>query len=96
MIIRLYRNYGVLGHEKQPVYSYMAHSEIYDIILVSLQKDAYKEIRRAEDGDLIICLKDGTCAALTDLLSTGKDGNPILSWYNGRAYKYEKLIVRRG
>lgn len=81
--IQLYRIYGTLGHERQPVY---ADAECcppenpYDLIEADLPKgwDAHKSML----GETLIESPAGTVYLVGDCIETVAD-NPVLAWHDG-------------
>lgn len=77
MTTTIYKSYGVLAHEKRPVYSKAAPaSEIFDRITVEIGLPTWQNA----GGELGVIL-DGRKELLDDLLTTrGED--PALVWYD--------------
>ena len=81
MKIKLYKNYGVLEHEKEPLYTYHAPvSEVYDRVAV----DIPQVIGMNEYDEPLVSL-DGMDYPLHDVLDTMYD-EPALRWYDGQSY----------
>lgn len=79
MKITIYKSYGVLSHEKQPVYSYGSPaSEIYDEITVELP--GYIGVN--DYGEPMVDI-DGKRYLLSEVLRNYGD-KPALLWYDGR------------
>lgn len=82
MTHKLYASYGVLAHEKQPVYTDgLPASDIYDIVTVDLPAGVYI-LHHAAGGTLVDI--DGQVYFLNDILSTDDQDQPILTWFDGR------------
>lgn len=81
MTHKLYASYGVLAHEKQPVYTDgLPVSDIYDIVTVDLPAGVYI-LHHAAGGTLVDI--DGQVYFLNDILSTDDQDQPILTWFDG-------------
>ena len=90
MTIKIYDSYGVLAHEKQPVYTIACPaSEIYDVITVELPDEII--VGRNEIGDLLLDL-DG-CIYLLDEALGAWNGKPALRWHDGRRNRCRILRV---
>ena len=73
-------NYGVLAHEKKPVYTHGAehmHASCSEKIAVKLP--AGWDIAQNDYGMQILVDQSGKTWDISDILSSGKDGDPILS-----------------
>lgn len=91
MKIELYKNYGVLSHEKEPVYTYSTPaSEVYDRVTVDIPQvigvNTYDE-PLVSLGSMIYPLKD--------VLAT-VDGEPALRLYDGQYYHNVILLTVEG
>lgn len=75
----IYRNYGLLAHEYETIYS-VAESEICDEILVEIPEDVF--YGRNECDQIIVTL-DGTLYLLCDVLGAKGDA-PALKWFDGK------------
>lgn len=88
MTTTIYKSYGVLAHEKQPVYSKAAPaSQIYDRITVEINLPTWENA----GGELGVIL-DGRKELLDDLLTTRGDA-PALAWYDEDGYHHIILKV---
>ena len=88
MKIKLYKNYGVLAHEKEPLYTYHAPvSEVYDRVTV----DIPQVIGMNEYDEPIVSL-EGMEYPLQDVLTTTMDGELALRWYDGQFY-YDLILL---
>ena len=91
MKIKLYKNYGVLAHEKEPYYTYLnPASDVYDRVTV----DVPHIVGVGDYGEYLVLL-GGTIYTLQDVLSTVDDA-PALRWYDGRAYQIVTLPTVEG
>lgn len=91
MKIKLYKNYCVLSHEKEPIYTYHAPvSEVYDRVTV----DIPQIIGMNEYDELLVSL-DGREYLLQDVLTTMYD-DPALRWYDGQGYHDVILLTVEG
>lgn len=91
MKIKLYRNYGVLGHEKELIYTYfMPASEVHDRVIV----DIPQVVGMNSYGEPMVSL-GGSNYHLQDVLTT-VDEEPALRWYDGRAYQIVTLLNVEG
>lgn len=81
MTHKLYASYGVLAHEKQPVYTDgLPASDIYDLVTVDLP--AGVSIHHNAEGETLVDI-DGQVYFLNDILSTDDQDQPILTWFDG-------------
>ena len=81
MTHKLYASYGVLAHEKQPVYTDgLPVSDIYDIVTVDLP--ALVSIHHNAAGETLVDI-DGQVYLFDDILSTDDQDQPILTWFDG-------------
>lgn len=81
MTHKLYASYGVLAHEKQPVYTDgLPASDIYDLVTVDLPAGV-SILHHAAGGTLVDI--DGQVYFLNDILSTDDQDQPILTWFDG-------------
>ena len=91
MKIKLYKNYGVLAHEKEPVYTYLnPASGVYDRVTV----DVPNIVGVNDYGEYLVSL-GGMVYPLSDVLST-VDDEPALRWYDGRSYQILTLLTVDG
>ena len=89
MKIKLYKNYGVLAHEKEPLYTYLAPaSYVYDRVTV----DIPQVIGMSEYDDEPLVSLDGREYLLQDVLTTMYD-DPVLRWYDGQSYHHVILLA---
>ncbi len=89
MTVKIYKSYGVLAHEKQPFYSWMAPaSEIYDLATVEIPETIY----RGENisGNHLIML-GGCLYTLQEVLTNAGDA-PALRWYDG--HRFLEIVLR--
>lgn len=78
MKIELYESFGVLAHEKEPVYSLFAPaSDVYNRVTVELPHVTGQTVL----GEPVLTL-DGTDYPLHDVLTTW-DNRPALCWHDG-------------
>lgn len=81
MKVKLYKNYGVLAHEKESLYTYLKPaSDVYDRVKV----DVPYIVGVGDYGEYLVLL-GGEVYTLQDVLST-VDGAPALRWYDGQSY----------
>lgn len=86
MQISLYKSYGVLGREKEPVYTWGAPaSEVYDTISAEMPEI----IGTNEMGEPLVDLC-GTTYRINDVLSTHYDAH-ALRHYDGRSTHYRAV-----
>lgn len=91
MKIKLYKNYGVLAHEKEAIYTYLKPaSDVYDRVTV----DVPQIVGVSGYGEHLVLL-GGEVYPLTDVLTTVNDA-PALRWYDGRAYQIVTLLTVEG
>ena len=90
MRYELFASYGVLAHEKKPVFSDgIPASDFYDVITVDIP-DNYS-VSKNNFGDTLIDI-NGTTYMLREVLSNyGTD--PCLQWYDGQ--KMNRVILRK-
>lgn len=84
MKIKAYKNYGVLTHEKTPVYTISNPVEsavVYDRILISIPESFLVSENAA--GNILIDTPDGK-TYLADEIIGQKNGEPMLAWYDGK------------
>lgn len=81
MKVKIYANYGVLGHDKSPVYRFgYPCSEFYDKYDVIIP-DCFK-VDLNEANDLLITLSSGDIYLARDLIHTIND-SPAFVWFDG-------------
>lgn len=90
MEIKLYKNFGVLAHEKEPVYTYFtpaaaAHDRVaVDIPQVSVMNEYDEPLVSLDVRDY----------PLHDVLTT-VDDSPALLWYDGQTYHIFPLTEKK-
>ena len=90
MRYKLYASYGVLAHEKTPIYSDEAPaSEAYSIITVEIP-DEYP-LSENGLGETLIDIY-GSTYLLQEVLTNSGD-RPALKWYDGQSYYTVPLKV---
>ena len=90
MTYKLYESYGVLAHEKTPIYSdQIPASDAYNVITVDIP-DEYPLSENAA-GETLIDIDGGTYL-LQEVLSNRGD-HPVLRWFDGRNYRTKTLTV---
>lgn len=90
MIVKLYKSYGVLAHEKEPFYSYTAPaSEIYDMVSVEIP-ETFKPREAAYDN---ICVTIGKYPRLLNEALTNVGDAPALGWWDGEKDVYRILRI---
>ena len=88
MKIKLYKNYGVLMHEKEPLYTYLKPaSDVYDRVTVYIP-----QIIGVNTFDEPLVSLDGMIYPLQDVLVT-VDGDPALRFYDGQFFYVFQLTV---
>lgn len=86
MVIKIYKSYGVLAHEKQPFYSVSAPaSQIYDEIKVQMPCDVW-DTASGEPGVTL----GGVEYLVSEILTNWGDA-PALVWYEDDG-KHHKLL----
>lgn len=90
MTYKLYESYGMLAHEKTPVYSDMLPAtDAHNVITVEIP-DEYT-LSENGAGDTLIDI-DGETYLLREVLSN-KGDNPALKWFDGHKYHTVPLKV---
>ena len=90
MEIKLYKNYGLLAHEKEPVYTYFIPvAAAHDLVTVDIP-----QISGMNEYDEPIVSLDGMDYPLYDVLSTVDDA-PALRWYDGQTYHTIPLTEKK-
>lgn len=90
MEIKLYKNYGLLAHEKEPVYTYFIHvSAAHDLVTVDIP-----QISGVNEYDEPLVSLDGRDYPLYDVLATVDDA-PALRWYDGQTYHIIPLTEKK-
>jgi hypothetical protein len=80
MEITIYANYGLLGHEKSPVYKQDKIGDINEKVDIVLPDELNP--KENEYGEITVELS-GARYPLNGMLRAGKDDKPILVWYDG-------------
>lgn len=88
--VMIYANYGVLGRDKQPVYSEGSHGEIYDELTVELPE--YITRTDGDDG-LGVYEIDGMRCTFAELIYTHNNDQPGFRWHDGKMDNYALLDV---
>lgn len=92
--MKIYKSYGVLAHEYQPVYTaYVPASEIYDVVNVTLP-DGWEEAEGVF-GDTLIVSPDGETYLANKILTNWGD-RPALIWYDNRQVRHKILLSEQG
>ena len=88
--MKVYKSYGVLAHEKQPVYTVdLPASEIYDVVNVDLP-EGWGTAEGAM-GDQLICSPEGDTYLASEILTNWGD-RPALVWYDNRQEKRHVML----
>lgn len=91
MKIKLYKNYGVFAHEKEPLYTYSAPaSNVYDRVTVYIP-----QVIGVNTYDEPLVSLGGMIYPLQDVLAT-VDGEPALRLYDGQFYHNVILLTVEG
>ena len=84
MKMTVYCSYGVLAHEKRPVYSvHVPTGEIHDKQEINIPDEIISG--KNESGEPVLKL-DGMEYLLSEVLTNAGD-SPVIRWYNGQSYK---------
>lgn len=90
MEIKLYKNYGLLAHEKEPVYTYFIPvSAAHDLVTVDIP-----QISGVNEYDEPLVSLDGRDYPLYDVLATVDDAL-VLRWYDGQTYHAIPLTEKK-
>lgn len=90
MKYKLYASYGVLAHEKTPIFSdTIPASDAYSVITVEIP-DEYP-LSENDLGETLIDIEGKTYLLQEVLKNKGDD--PVLSWYDGHSYHTVPLMV---
>lgn len=90
-IMTLYASYGILGHEKHPIYTVDGPcSQIYDEIKVKMP---FETSFGQFDDMLIDVNRNNRPYLMREVLKTDKNGKPILVWTYGEKQYSRKLII---
>ena len=88
MKVEIYKSYGVLAHEKKPVYTVSSPaSDIYDKVLVEIPNISGENMM----GDLLVKLETGEFP-LNQVLGN-YDEDPALIWFDGFHTRHKILEV---
>ena len=83
MKMTVYCSWGVLAHEKHPVYSVHAPaSEICDKVEINIPDEIIYGVNEIDEPILLL---DGTKYLLSEALTNAGD-SPVLRWHNGITY----------
>lgn len=93
MIISIYKSYGVLAHEKEPVYTYgNPASEIYDVASVEIP-EAFKPREAVHiASDTILVHVGGYDYLINEVLTNAGDA-PALRWSDGDKTHWRRLRI---
>ena len=90
MVIKLYKNYGVLAREKEPVYTYFVPaSAAHDRVTVDIP-----QVSSTNEYDEPLVSLDGRDYPLYDVLATVDDAL-ALRWYDGQTYHISPLAEKK-
>lgn len=90
MVIKLYKNFGVLAHEKEPVYTYFTPAAAaHDRVTVDIP-----QVSGMNEYDEPLVSLDGRDYLLHDVLATVDDA-PALRWYDGQTYHIIPLTEKK-
>lgn len=89
LMVEMYRNYGILGHEKSPVYS-LSPSEICDRVTVYIP-NRFKPHWTIE-GNVSLSLS-GDRYLLTDVIQTDRNDAPYIAWYDPPRLRRNPLLT---
>lgn len=90
MTIKIYASYGVLAHEKRPVYTESAPiSDIYDALTVELPNDITTYVGAWGDRIFEVCEK----RYLASEILTNWGDEPALVWSDGKTQHHRVLKV---
>ena len=88
--MKIYKSYGVLAHEYEPVYTVgKPASEIYDEVNVTLP-DGWEEAEGVF-GDILIVSPDGKTYLANNILTNWGD-RPALIWCDNRQNRHKILL----
>ena len=92
--MKIYKSYGVLAHEYQPVYTAdVPASEIYDEVNVTLPEGW--EVAEGAMGDTLLVSPDGKTYIGNEIISNWGD-RPALIWYDNRQVRHKILLSEQG
>lgn len=90
MIISIYKSYGVLAHEKEPVYTYgNPASEIYDVVSVEIP-ETFSPCEAVNDNILVHV--GGYDYLINEVLTNAGDA-PALRWSDGDKTHWRRLRI---
>ena len=89
MKVKIHSYYGVLGHEKTPVYK---EHEINETISDALYVDVPNVVGANEAGDTLVEI-NGSIYVLNELLCTTQTGKPAIQWHDGCNIRIQSLEV---
>ena len=90
MEVKLYKNFGVLAHEKEPVYTYFVPAATaHDRVTVDIP-----QISGTNEYDEPLVSLHGRDYPLHDVLATVDDA-PALRWYDGQTYHIIPLTEKK-
>lgn len=90
MIISIYKSYGVLAHEKEPVYTYgNPASEIYDVVSVEIP-ETFSPCEAVNDNILVHV---GGYDYLINEVLTNAGEAPALRWSDGDKTHWRRLRI---
>ena len=89
LMVEMYRNYGILGHEKSPVYS-LSPSEICDKVTVYIP-NRFRPHWTVE-GNVSLVLS-GDRYLLTDVIQTDRNDAPYLAWHDPPRLRRNPLLT---
>ena len=92
--MKIYKSYGVLAHEYQPVYTVDGPAaEIYDVVNVTLP-DGWEEAEGFFEDTLIVS-PDGE-TYLANKILTNLGDRPALIWCDNRQARHKILLSEQG
>ena len=90
MKVELFASYGVLSHEKEPVFSLvLPASDIYDRVTVDLPDELV--VGTNYEGEPLLKLS-GMTYRLSEALDN-QGHSPVIQWHDGRQYYSRKLMI---
>ncbi len=89
LMVEMYRNYGILGHEKSPIYS-LSPSEICDKVTVYIP-NRFRPHWTVE-GNVSLVLS-GDRYLLTDVIQTDRNDAPYLAWHDPPRLRRNPLLT---
>ena len=92
LMVEMYRNYGILGHEKSPVYS-LSPSEICDKVTVYIPNRF--QPHWTIEGNVSLSLS-GDRYLLTDVIQTDRNDAPYIAWYDPPRLRRNPLLTNAG